>query len=110
MILCLEKKGIDHAEGSGKSLRVTDTTGREGIAIILSLKFYLFTGSSLIFVQLMTAFKSSFLCSILCADWFIVCPDHLLRACQLRRLRSQDSLSLATWLNGKEKLKIRRIF
>lgn len=44
------------------------------------------------------------------ADWLILCPDHLLRAWLLRRLRSQNSVSQATWLNGKEKLKIRWIF
>lgn len=101
--------------GGEKWIHVTNTAGTEGIAIILSLKFHLATGESF---HICTAYDCvqvkllfiSFLCSMRCADWLILYPDHLLRAWLVRRLRSQDSLSQATWLNGKEKLKIRRIF
>ena len=36
-------------------------------------------------------------------DWLLFSPDHLLRAWLLRRLRRQESVSLATWLNGKRR-------
>lgn len=54
-ILCLVKKNIPSfiaERGWENSLRVSNTTGIEGIAIILSLKFHLATGSCFIFVQL----------------------------------------------------------